>query len=301
MLGLGIGILFVMVGWLAVRFVQRPKLGRWPWYGVVGLVILLLAEFSLWRKFWFVKLYFTPTAWTGYILLCDAAVVRLTGRSRIRASVPQFCWLALWSFPLWLIFEAYNLHLRNWVYLNLPENIFLRSFGYVWAFATIWPALFETTDLVIALNIFRASSRPTLEEPRRPLLLTSFLVGLLMLLVPLFIPQPQAGYLFGFVWLGMIFAVDPINLWLGNRSLWREWLSGHRDEIFAMLVAGLFCGFLWEFWNYWAFAKWIYVFPLMQRFKIFEMPPAGYLGFPPFCVECFVMFELVKWRWSRIR
>jgi hypothetical protein len=30
--------------------------------------------------------------------------------------------------------------------------------------------------------------------------------------------------------------------------------------------------------------------------KIFEMPLAGYLGFPAFCVECFVMFEFVNFR-----
>ena len=34
--------------------------------------------------------------------------------------------------------------------------------------------------------------------------------------------------------------------------------------------------------------------PIMQRWKIFEMPLPGYLGFPPFAVECFTMYVLVR-------
>jgi hypothetical protein len=29
---------------------------------------------------------------------------------------------------------------------------------------------------------------------------------------------------------------------------------------------------------------------MFQNVKIFEMPAPGYLGFPPFAVECFVMY-----------
>jgi hypothetical protein len=58
-------------------------------------------------------------------------------------------------------------------------------------------------------------------------------------------------------------------------------------------VAGLACGILWEFWNYWAKAKWLYVFPIWQNVKIFEMPLPGYPGFATFALECFVMFEFL--------
>jgi hypothetical protein len=54
------------------------------------------------------------------------------------------------------------------------------------------------------------------------------------------------------------------------------------------------CGILWEFWNYWAGARWIYVFPLAQHWKLFEMPAPGFLGFPPFAVECFAMYEFLR-------
>ena len=44
-----------------------------------------------------------------------------------------------------------------------------------------------------------------------------------------------------------------------------------------------------------AAAKWHYVFPMAQRWKIFEMPAPGYLGFPPFALECFAMYVTASW------
>ncbi|MGB7623910.1 MAG: hypothetical protein WBN92_16315 [Terriglobia bacterium] len=295
----GILVLLMMIVWFAIRVRRSEERRPWPLYGFIGLMIILGSEALLWMKVYFVIHYFTPLVWSGYILVVDAAVYRLTSRSRLHDSLGNFLKLALWSIPLWLVFEAYNLHLRNWAYLNLPQDALLRYVGYAWAFATIWPALFETTDLLSALKIFESSQEGQTALPSKRLLVSSLLIGLVMLVFPLMVSQPWASYLFGSVWLGMIFALDPINYWLGKRSLWREWLCGHRQEIYCMLLAGLFCGFLWEFWNYWAVARWKYVFPIMQSFKIFEMPVAGFLGFPPFCVECFVMFEFVNFRFGK--
>ncbi len=59
------------------------------------------------------------------------------------------------------------------------------------------------------------------------------------------------------------------------------------------------CGGLWEFWNFWARAKWIYTVPILGDIKIFEMPVLGYFGFPPFALECFAMYVFVRrlfWR-----
>src|SRR5207245_10377121 len=50
------------------------------------------------------------------------------------------------------------------------------------------------------------------------------------------------------------------------------------------------CGWFWEFWNYWAAAKWHYIFPMFQSWKIFEMAVPGYLGFLLFALECFVVY-----------
>src|SRR6266566_768525 len=58
---------------------------------------------------------------------------------------------------------------------------------------------------------------------------------------------------------------------------------------------GFVCGWLWEFWNYWAAAKWHYIFPMFQQWKIFEMPIPGYLEFLPFALECFAMYVTAAW------
>ncbi|MCL5019672.1 MAG: hypothetical protein M1426_04245, partial [Patescibacteria group bacterium] len=71
----------------------------------------------------------------------------------------------------------------------------------------------------------------------------------------------------------------------------REILHGYWQNFWALFIAGLICGILWEFWNYWAAAKWIYLVPYPPNIKIFEMPLIGYLGFPAFALECFVMYS----------
>ena len=75
--------------------------------------------------------------------------------------------------------------------------------------------------------------------------------------------------------------------------------AGHRGRLLNLLIGGLVCGFVWECWNYWARSKWIYNVPVPPDIKLFEMPLAGYAGFPAFAVECFTMYVFVRhliWR-----
>jgi hypothetical protein len=116
-----------------------------------------------------------------------------------------------------------------------------------------------------------------------------------MLLLPIVYPSP---YLAAPVWLGFIFLLDPINAHAGSESILGDLRAGRRDRLFNLLAAGLLCGLIWEFWNYWAGSKWIYNVPILPEIKLFEMPILGYGGFPPFAVECFVMYVAVRrWLW----
>ena len=96
------------------------------------------------------------------------------------------------------------------------------------------------------------------------------------------------------VWLGFIFLLDPLNARLGGESLLVDLRAGRRDRLINLALSGLLCGVLWEFWNYWAGAKWHYTVPIMENLKVFEMPVPGYLGFPAFAVECFTMYVFVR-------
>jgi len=272
---------------LAVKYLCAPGRREFRVWGWAGLGIILLAELLLFRGVGWVATFLTPIAWTGYLLVIDAAVWSLRGESRLAGSPRHFLSLAFWSVPLWLIFEAYNLRMENWSYVGLPENLLVRSIGYAWSFATIWPAILETADLIEALAIFPAREKP--RATLRPATLFSiFILGLLFVTVPVLVPAPSGQYLFGLVWVGFALLLDPLNYWLRGRSLLREFETGQRSTL------GLICGIFWEFWNYWAAAKWVYVFPILQGWKIFEMPLPGYLGFLPFAVECFVMYEFLR-------
>ena len=115
-----------------------------------------------------------------------------------------------------------------------------------------------------------------------------------MLIVPFVVPREVARYLAAPVWLGFIFLLDPINARLGGESLFVDLRSGRRDRLINLSVAGLICGVLWEFWNFWARAKWHYTVPILEHLKIFEMPVPGYLGFPAFALECFTMYVFFR-------
>jgi len=267
---------------------------------LAGLVIMVVSEaatlfgiepFASWN---------TPIAWTGFILFADGIVWRSRGRSWIRTSPREFAFLALVSIPLWLVFEFFNLYLDNWHYVGLPENFALRMFGYAWSFATIWPAIFEGADLVA---VWRGSPRDCRLDhnawvfagrSQTPLMWPSISVGAAMLIVP-FLPSPAiAKYLAAPVWLGFIFLLDPINRRLGWESIAEDFRAARYDRLKNLILSGFLCGVLWEFWNYWARAKWVYTVPIMEHLKIFEMPVPGYFGFPAFALECFTMFVFVR-------
>jgi hypothetical protein len=273
-----------------------------PAYALIGLAVMLVSEAGMLAKiepFWS---WHTPIAWTGYILLVDGLVLRRHGESWLTAAPAEFAFLAVVSFPLWLVFEFYNLYIRNWYYINLPASAVWRNLGYAWSFATIWPALFETADLIASFR--RAGTERESGAIRRthaisPLGWLSMLAGLAMLLWPLVWPSP---YLAAPVWLGFILLLDPLNARLGAESLIGDYRRGSTARGVNLAAAGLVCGIIWEFWNYWGRSKWIYTVPALAHLKIFEMPLPGYGGFPAFALECFTMYvtiRLLVWRGRR--
>jgi hypothetical protein len=70
--------------------------------------------------------------------------------------------------------------------------------------------------------------------------------------------------------------------------------EGSPRKMYLFLIAGLICGFLWEFWNFWTRSKWVYTVPFFEEMRVFEMPLLGFLGFPPFAVQAYVMYNLIS-------
>jgi hypothetical protein len=277
---------------------ERSQPRRLPWWSWLGIGVMIASEALTLAAIEPFYSWHTPIAWTGYILSVDGLVWKRRSRSWLTSAPSEFAFLAAASVPLWVIFEIYNACcLQNWHYFGLPESLPVRYFGYVWAFATISPALFETGDLIGSFRA-EATARPD-EYPPRPLGPGGWLylvIGALMLAIPIVHPST---WLAAPVWLGFIFLLDPVNARLGIPSIGSDLRAGHRARVMNLLLAGLVCGLVWEFWNYWAGAKWQYTVPILPDVKLFEMPIAGFAGFPPFAVECFVMYVTFRWLFWR--
>jgi len=263
--------------------------------GHLGLAIIVVSEILLFSGVEFVSEWFTPIVWIGYILLMDHINERIGGWSLIMNRRREFYLMIPLSIACWVIFEIYNLHMKNWEYLNLPHNTWIRHFGYVVSFATIFPGIFQTYYFLDNIGLFRKL------KSKKPLRLSGSFVymevtGLIFLLLPLLLPESGARYLFGAVWIGFILLLEPINYRLGFRSIIAELERGNYSTMANLFVAGIICGVLWEFWNYWASTKWVYILPFPVGFKIFEMPALGFLGFLPFAIECYSMFNLCALR-----
>ena len=270
---------------------------RFPLYGYMGIAIILLAEALLFTGNQLVGHWFTPIVWTGYILFADALVFRLKGRSLLMTARLEFVTIALVSIAGWWLFEFYNaprfwksdLELW-WHYHNLETNLFLRRVGYDWAFATISPALFETAELLGATVFKQQEPRVTIKSSKSVLILF-VIVGLAGAVMPLVLPSEWFAPV---IWLSFILLLDPLNAMRGWPSLTGDLARGDWRRLWSLLASGLVCGVLWEFWNYWALSKWTYTVPYFGNVKIFEMPVLGFLGFPPFAVECWVMYIFLR-------
>ena len=292
---LGIIIIAITVSIGCLEF-WRSRKHFFPYAGWFGLATLAGAEWLMFRGIEPIATFFTPIAWSAYLLICDSAVFAVTGRSRLRNSPRDFFQMALLSIPLWLIFEAYNLRLQNWTYVGMPTSIAVGLLGYCWSFATITPAILETAELIESFGWFKQGEERAISAA---LCRDMMVAGALCVIVPAVLPRHVAPFSFGLVWIGFYLLLDPLNYRLGLPSLLGDVSYGRWSRFCSLLVAGWVCGWLWEFWNYWAAAKWHYIFPMFQKWKIFEMPAPGYFGFLPFALECFVMYVTAAWlvRW----
>ncbi|MFQ5520768.1 MAG: hypothetical protein ACE5FK_05175, partial [Candidatus Methylomirabilia bacterium] len=150
-----------------------------PVHGWVGLVGIGLAEAFLASGNELVGEWFTPLVWTGYILFLDGLIARWTGQSYLTTRRGELLQVALASVGCWWLFEFYNAprFWRGgedlvgvwWHYHSLEPNAYLRRVGYDWAFATIFPGLFLTAE-VLKVRVF---SRLT---GRRPIRLAAWAV-----------------------------------------------------------------------------------------------------------------------------
>ncbi|MGA2261947.1 MAG: hypothetical protein ABSH28_10975 [Acidobacteriota bacterium] len=271
-------------------------------YGWLGFLLLLISEYCLFRKIEPFYSWFYCFAWWSYILLADNLLLRLRGRSLLCGRRAELWRMLPLSVFIWLIFEGYNLALRNWAYDGVPAQMWIRWVGYSVAFATVLPGVFIAADIfefiLFGPQAQLASQAEKLPAPPATATLPILVpLGLCLSAAPLLWPR----YFFPTIWVGPIFLFDPFLERLGLQSLSLRIAAGDRRKVFSLLAGGLFCGVLWEFWNFWAASRWIYSVPFFGNWKIFEMPILGFFGFPPFALECWILYHLLtqmqrRWR-----
>ena len=260
-----------------------------PLHGIFGIFLLIFSEILHFKKIDPFYSWFYCFAWWSYILIIDAIIYRLKGNSLILSRTKELLLMVPWSVFIWLIFEAANLSLENWYYINLPNSTVERWLGYAVAYGTVLPGIFETTELLETIVVLKKSQtkKTVLSQKGHRVLI---LLGVLCLVSSVLIPK----YFFPFIWVGFIFLLEPFNYRFGGRSLLKDLEGENPRKIYLLLTAGLICGLLWEFWNFWSLSKWIYTVPFFEDMKGFEMPVLGFLGFPPFAIQAYVMYNFIS-------
>jgi hypothetical protein len=263
---------------------------KFPAHGWLGLLLIAVFWTLNWtltglRTHWG----FFPM-WLGYCLIVDALVFLRKGTSLLTRSWRKYIGLFAVSAPSWWLFEAINQRLQNWRYLG-AENFSGGEYAF-WAtlsFTTVIPAVFGTAEWVGSFDFIRRIRPGLVISPNRRTTIGFFILGLVMLALMLALPL----YFFPFVWLSVYFILEPLNVWMGNRSLAKWTGRGDWRPIIALWIGVLLTGFFWEMWNYYAYPKWEYHVPFVGFWKVFEMPLLGYGGYLPFAMELHALYHLI--------
>lgn len=275
---------------------------RMPWFGWLGLGIMVVNEILLILRVHPVAIIFTAIMWTGYILFVDGWIWARGGTSYFLDGEEKWPMLALISVLIWVMFEAFNFKVKAWEYFNSP-NLFFRIALFIWAFATIIPALLRTRKLFEMFDLFHVT-HPWKIQFTPFWLSISFVVGLAFTFMPVMFNDYLANLFIPFVWVGLIFLLEPINYRSGVRSVYRDLENGDISFFWQILAAGLLCGILWESWNgqAWPYHGFTWQYHLNRIYlemslnkHIGAMPLIGFLGYPPFIWECYALWELIKW------
>lgn len=264
------------------------------------------------------------TAWYPLLLAMEGAVALRHGRFLLLDRPGAALSVLAWSVPGWMIFEVLNLRLENWYYVFVPEERAALWTGVIVSFATVFPACFLPAALFHprGAEVGDGGPRDAPEEPPGALeegprvagrpgaggeatgtaVVASGVLrdvrwsGVLFLVLPLLWPR----WFFPLVWgaFALLPEADTARR-APERSLLVDALSGRWRRIGALLAGGAVAGLCWEALNAVARAGWVYTVPGLEEVKLFEMPPLGFLGFPPLALTCFALYQwLVGRGWA---
>jgi hypothetical protein len=267
---------------------RREMRLRFPPWGALGIVLFALgvwalaADLEAWNTVWYLP------AWYGYLLVVDGVIFARRGASFLSSRRRELARMMLWSLPFWLLFEAYNLRIHNWYYVFGLRTLWGSGLMSTLAFATVLPACFFHSEALDAFGAFRNARCRPLPVTRRTLFLLGA-AGAFCAIAPLVWPRT----FFWAVWGAALGIPEVWNYRAGAPSLVADLEAGKPGRLFRLLAGGLWAGAVWELLNFWARTKWIYTVPGFEDWKVFEMPLAGFGGFPPLALSAFAFFAFV--------
>ncbi|RJX29054.1 MAG: hypothetical protein C4531_10970 [Desulfurivibrio sp.] len=265
--------------------------GKWslPWWGWLGLGLLTAGWVLAWNRFpWFAGLQphtFLPL-WLGFILVVNGLTRMRTGSCLLSSRTGFFAALFPLSVVFWWFFEYLNRFVQNWYYVGVED---FSPLAYVihasLCFATVLPAVLSTEELLASfprLSGPLAASWPvTCRGGKYPAFALFVLSSLGLAGIGL-----RPDYLFPLLWLSPLLLVITLQKLTGRATMLAPLGRGDWRPVWLPALAALCCGFFWELWNFNSQAHWEYSIPFVQKFHIFAMPAAGYLGYLPFGLEC---------------
>lgn len=271
------------------RAYSRTK-GSLPFHGLAGLALVAI----FWSLNWSLSGLRTHWAffplWLGYCLTVDGLVYLRKGTSLLTRDRLKYLGLFVVSALVWWLFETLNYRLENWHY---DGSQYLSSLEFnLWAtlnFTTVVPAVFGSAELASTFSFVRNAGRGPVIRPDRRTTIAFFATGIAMFALMMAWPR----VFFPFAWLSIYFVLEPVNIWLKNRSLAEGVRSGDWRPVLSLWIGVLTTGFFWEMWNFFSYPKWIYHIPWGECCRIFEMPLLGYGGYLPFALELYAMYHLL--------
>lgn len=259
-------------------------------YGLIGILLIIFVQVNFFFKVQPFADWYFPIVWIGYILTIDALIYKLKKSSLLLTQPIELISLILVSVPIWFVFEFLNTFTVNWYYTTEYTSL-LRlvtcPIGLI--------AFYETFLLVRTVKLFDKAKLKSKHKISKSFLYFMIFTGIVCFITPILLPK----YTYPLIWLSFFLILDPINYLHKQPSIIGHLKDRKLATPLSLLLAGLVMGFLWEFWNHLATAKWIYDVPFLGFFKVFGMPILGYLGYLPFAFELYAMYWFARSLFTR--
>ncbi len=266
---------------------NNNKFPLYSWFGILLIIVFWYLNWNLegLRTDWA----FFPL-WLGFCLTIDGIVFLRKGTSLLKRNLKKYIMLFIISVPVWWLFEVFNSFTQNWFYEGKEyysdlEFFILASIS----FSIVIPAVFECAELTGTFKWIRNLKFGWILKPTSKLIILFWFLGILTLILEIIFPK----IFYPLIWITVYFIIEPINIKMNNRNLISYTSGGNWKPVLSLAIGCLICAFFWEMWNYYSYPKWYYYLPMVNCLHVFEMPLPGYIGYIPFSIELFAVYNFI--------